>query len=143
MMNANVKADGRKVSLPAGRYYVGDPCHVVATGDWGKWLDDAYDNDFDPTKLLLADINGCPVVGIPTAHGDGRYFDDEGNGFGVDSGLLGLVPWNVVDASKILERPWLGLLVDFKDSAECWSRGGTIHLGEITIYTGDEDGGVT
>lgn len=73
-------------------FYIGDICYVLSddiySGVWGKiglYADGEY---------ATADGNKFAVAS--TAYGDGCYGDDYGNVYGVDAGVLGLVPFELV-----------------------------------------------
>lgn len=84
-------------------FYVGDICYALADdiydGIWGKWgyCDGKYST---PQGFAFA------VAG--TAHGDGEYVDQNGRLYGVDAGVIGLVPLELVkpeyrDGGQIFE----------------------------------------
>jgi len=72
--------------MPAGRYWVGDPCYCFDSS-WHKIL--------DSSKYLKEPYyreDGVAVVcALNTAHGDGMYLDRQGRSYPVDAGLIGLV----------------------------------------------------
>lgn len=118
------------VTMPAGQYWVGDPCYAVPNERWQKWLEAAdYEN---AVRFLLAELDGHPVLGIGTAYGDGLYTDDQGRDYPVDAGLIGVVPVEVA-------RPDVtGMhLVDFEDDFECRYDDGTIVLGLLVVVDTD------
>lgn len=79
------------ITMPAGKYFVGDPCYAVKDEMWLDWLNAA---DYSQNRHLVANTpDGYQVVGFNTAHGDGSYFDQYGFRYGVDAGLIGLVPY--------------------------------------------------
>jgi hypothetical protein len=83
------------VTMPPDTYWVGDPCYGVPESLWMPWLEAAdYKNE---RRFLIADIDGKPVLGVGTAHGDGVYYDQAGFAYGVDAGLIGLVPVGIED----------------------------------------------
>lgn len=78
------------VTMPAGEYWVGDPCYAIRDDAWMEWLRDAdYENE---RRFLLGHINGIPAVGVGTAYGDGTYLDEDYREYPVDAGLIGAVP---------------------------------------------------
>ena len=88
-----------------GRYYFGDICYVMKDsiyhGVWGKagWKDGVHDT---PEGTFA-------VAG--TAWGDGLYKGSDGREYGVDAGVLGIVPeslWKVDD----LEADSEGKVID-------------------------------
>lgn len=124
------------VTMPAGEYYVGDPCYAFDNHKrWMKWLKDA---DFDATpypRYLLAEVEGRPVLGIGTAYGDGAYSGTDGFEYGVDAGLLGVVPVEVAEDNALYAMK----KTTFDKPFTCSYDEGTITLGHIVIETGDDE----
>jgi hypothetical protein len=132
----------RKATVPAGDYYVGDPCYSVPDDLWMAWLEAADYTTPGREHVLVADIDGHPAVGVSTAFGDGVYEDWEGREYPVDAGLIGLVPVRVAkdDGQTTWDHsPDMNYRhrVTFTEPATCYHEDGTIHLGPITIETGD------
>lgn len=137
--NAVLGPNGDEVLMPPGTYRVGDPCYSVPTARWREWLTAA--NYMDEPTILLAELDGYPIIGIGTAYGDGRYVDAEGRTYAVDAGLIGLVPVGLPDLRD--DRSGLWHQVTFTEPFRCYYNESTqtIHLGTITIPTGDTDDG--
>jgi len=76
-----------EILVPAGQYYISDPCYIIKDEDWYTLLDSC--NFFNNP---IGDIKGFKCYASSTAFGDGEYFDQNGNSYSVDSGLIGLVP---------------------------------------------------
>lgn len=129
-------------TLPAGRYFLGDPCYAVKDADWALWLDEARKSDW---SILAADIDGYPVIGLSTAYGDGVYSSEQipEAEFSVDAGLIGLVSEEYAlenDRHDPDELERLGAFVTFFEPVACRrEENGDLHFGGITIRTGDED----
>ena len=70
-----------------------------------------------------------------TAHGDGVYHDQFGNEFGVDAGMIGCIPLELVGNFD----PRDGCAVEFTEPFTCGyeDEGGVIRIGEHRIPTGD------
>lgn len=73
-------------------FYIGDICYVlnddIYDGIWGK-IGQYQDGEY-------ATGGGNKFAVASTAYGDGCYADDYGNVYGVDAGVLGLVPLELV-----------------------------------------------
>lgn len=132
------------VHMPAGTYYVGDPCYVVPDHRWMEWLALADPDVFgeNPTRtdggtarIMNAELDGHPVLGIGTKYGDGVYVGSDGERYGVDAGLIGVVSVEIADATGLS----LGSVVKFDRPFTCSYEDGTIVLGHISIPTGDDD----
>lgn len=98
-------------------FYVGDICYVLGEEVyheyWGRkkeYKDGVYkENDFQ-----------FAVAG--TAYGDGEYIDNHGNVYGVDAGVIGIVPYetivrygrkgriNGIDGKPLSEQNIIGML---------------------------------
>lgn len=123
-------------SLPAGRYFVGDPCYALQGDDdaWCKLVDRFHGKRPDfrgGRKLIYKEQN---MFWATTAHGDGTYSDQLGHKYGVDAGLLSVVPVSLATTS-LVEMKRLGQIVDFPTVFVCYEEDGVIHLGHITINT--------
>lgn len=88
------------VKVKSGKgFYLGDVCYVlndeVYHGVWGKahYEDGAWE---DPKTGLQFAVAG-------TAYGDGEYVDGENHVYGVDAGVIGLVPLEMVGKTDGLE----------------------------------------
>lgn len=126
-----VATDGKRgavIVMPAGEYFIGDPCYSVPDEHWIPWLEAAEYQSVD-TYALAATIDGHPVVGLGTAYGDGEYADDEGNLYGVDAGLIGLVPVALGTRYSDTRR------VRFDAPVKVIMDGGVLHFGNISIDT--------
>jgi hypothetical protein len=118
--------------MPAGEYWVGDPCYAVADERWMEWLE-AADYMSEP-QILLAELDGKPVIGISTAYGDGEYLDEQGRSYPVDAGLIGLTPVELVTG-----EPSEMHKVTFANDITCSYDDGTINLGNISIDTDPDE----
>lgn len=72
-------------------FYVGDVCYAlnddIYYGIWGKW-------GYCAGKYSTPDGFAFAVAG--TSYGDGEYSDKMGRLYGVDAGVIGLVPLELV-----------------------------------------------
>ena len=94
-----------QVQIPAGDYWLSDPCYTIADSDWIPWLENC---NFREEDNLVGVIPGTDffAVGFRTAWGDGVYplqkLEYKGYSstadwtdvaeLGVDAGLIGFVP---------------------------------------------------
>lgn len=144
-MNINTK-DIRLDNIPAGAYYIGDPCY--AFDDHQQWLRLLDQSDFFDKPMV--EFEGFTVGAFHTAHGDGTYKGVDGNGktfdFDVDAGLIGFV------AAQLLEPEFARGLMEGTNKAgkfvffpEPWSaaswKDGNIRIGSTLIATdfGEEE----
>ncbi len=133
--------DPVSITMPAGKYFVGDPCFVVKDEMWMDWLKAA---DYTHNRHLVADTpDGYQVVGFNTAHGDGIYYDQFGTQYGVDAGLIGLVPYehNPEHISAEVEKFSIRCHLVTFDSPFVASvdENGNMQFGHITIITDYEE----
>lgn len=121
--------------VPAGTYVVGDPCYSIANDGWMDWLEAADFRNPDKGHVLQATIRGKVAVGVKTFAGDGCFTGTDGNEYGVDAGMIGLVPIEVADKNDLGERR---VVVTFDEPVTCFNDyDGNITLGDIVIATGD------
>ena len=74
--------------LPAGRYWIGDPCYVIDENQWDGFLEEV---DCEET---LFQFNNLDVVCAET-NGDGCW-DFDGKTYGIDAGLMAVIPAELV-----------------------------------------------
>ncbi len=120
-----------EVTVPAGKYWLCDPCYAVPSDLWMDLLNSC--EFFErPIGKVEADGEVYQVLGFGTAYGDGLYHDQFNNAFPVDAGLIGLTP---VGLSK--DEPFGALLVEFTDETTCSCYEGVLKFGKHEINTGD------
>jgi hypothetical protein len=123
-------------TLPPGTYIVGDPCYSIGEdhNDWMEWLEAADYTQNDRNHVLVAPYKGRLCVGVSTKYGDGEYYDNQGNSYGVDAGLVGLVAIEVSDRNSVGDGR---VIVTFDEEVDCFYEDGLIHLGHIEVETND------
>jgi hypothetical protein len=119
------------MKLKAGKYYVGDPCYVLQ-GKQSAWMKVLEASDYFNKPYTK---KGKTAVAFGTAYGDGEYYDQDGNAYPVDAGLIGVVPVSMATRKK----PTGVHLVDFKKPFECEQDGSVLKFGHIVIDTDPED----
>lgn len=126
-----------KIKMSAGKYFLGDCCYAVPNDLWGELL-----NSCDYFEEPIGTVRGYSILGLSTAYGDGYYPGSDGKSYGVDAGLIGLVPEEFIEKYPKRHRDHLeslGSFVEFSEDFECWNDNGTLHFGHIFIETGDEN----
>lgn len=116
-----------KFNLPAGSYYIGDPCYVIRDKDWEK-VCDVLSNTSGVLNVL-----SLPFFMAGTAYGDGTYQDNDQNEYPVDSGTLGAVPVeliDIVDPDATIKKFPNGLFIQYEN--------GIFQFGDIYIDTKGE-----
>jgi hypothetical protein len=122
------------VTLPAGEYWVGDPCYAIPDDRWMEWLEAAdYRREPSP-RYLVADLDGHSCVGVGTAYGDGVFHGSDGNNYPVDAGLIGAVPVEVCEGA-----PRGMHLMSFAGPFDLSYHDGVIKVGNVAINTDPDD----
>lgn len=117
------------MKLPAGTYFIGDPCYCFDKS-WSKVLNetDYYSEPYKTDKGISMAFN--------TAYGDGLYEDWFGGRYPVDAGLIGATDIRLVERSykgEKLEK--IGRVVEFKEEFEINSKNGILSFGKFKIDT--------
>jgi hypothetical protein len=146
------------------KFYVGDLCYVLNDDDWNTYCS-SYDwehpcdthsdpDGYDPEIWLSAEgidtdtwlqDDGAeswrPCLTYGTAYGDGRYNDQDGNPYSVDSGGIGCIRVDHADPQKLadaIERG-LGHLHEFEEQPSSGYDNGVIwfcdHTHQVEIQT--------
>lgn len=124
--------------LKKGKYYIGDPCYIF--GD--SWIDVLEKtNYFDNGEILK--LYGKKCAAGNTAYGDGTYRDNYGREYGVDAGLIGIMPVSLLSIdkeytiSKINKEKGMHI-VEFKEDFEVSINKGIFTFGDIIIDTAND-----
>lgn len=118
------------VVVPAGEYWLGDPCYTVPDRLWMGWLEACDYTNSETDHVLAANIDGHMALGVHTMYGDGLYYSSDGHELPVDAGLIGLVDVRIApDGGPGVHR------VTFTESVRARYVDGVIHLGDLTIDT--------
>ena len=127
----------QQVVVPAGKYWLCDPCYAVPEGLWMQLLNSC--DFFNEPVGTITDSHGAVhhVLAFGTAYGDGRYVDQHGNTYPVDAGLIGLTPVELGDPNGYIGA--LGTLVEFTGDTMCTNDGGRMRFGEYKINTLDDE----
>jgi hypothetical protein len=127
------------VIVPAGRYYLCDPCYAVRDEDWLPWLQAAnYGASPVDRNCILYGLttDGFPVLGFDTEHGDGRWQGSDGLTYGADAGMIGLVP---VEHNSMAQDKYAYMalnIVEFDRPTRCRrTDDGVLIFGKVRINT--------
>lgn len=123
------------IELQPGTYFIGDPCYVMSkTHD--SWVEKLESCNYFQEPYTE---RGKTAIAFSPAWGDGVYFDQDGWEYGVDAGLIGAVPLDLLDTSlEEIEERCLGRMVTFSEPFICTSDGGKLRFGHIVIDTDPE-----
>lgn len=88
-----------RLTIPPGRYFLGDPCYVIMTP--ARW--DQVTHMVHQSRQGLGGvvtIEGERVIAWSTGVGDGLFPGSDYFEYSVDSGLIGLVPWELCEPAE-------------------------------------------
>jgi len=119
------------VVVPAGKYVLGDPCYAVRDDLWSEACDTS---DCFTRPVAMVTLNGTrhKVLGFSTKWGDGTYLGSDGFRYGVDAGLIGLVPWEL---AKDNFDPELSTIIEFDRETIVTNDEGFMNFGRVLIET--------
>ena len=124
-----------KTILPPGEYYIGDPCYVISDNHdtWMEYVQEIYENVSPVPYKYFKDKK---IFCHGTAYGDGVYFDQFDNNYGVDAGLIGATPTDICEIKKD-DKNIKDLVVvhNFKKEFECFYEKGIFYIGHFKIDT--------
>jgi len=131
------------MTMPAGKYYVGDLCYVMNDDEWSE----VCDLFFPPTdtgfpgrgvdgEFTLKD--GRRFASFGTAYGDGVYRSNISTDHCVDSGSIGCIRVEDIRADKYDDIKSLGAIVEFDQPFEVLEDQGLLVFGHVQIETADE-----
>lgn len=145
-LDEGVVTGPNRAVLPAGRYFLGDPCYTAGRDDaaWQQWVDVGYmRSEASDSHIIGGTYNGHPVVASNTAYGDGEYYGSNGVSYSVDAGLIGVVPESVIRGMRLsqadLEGSGAWVEVSEPTALEFDPSDGTIYFGTVAIHTGDNE----
>lgn len=133
-----------EVTVPAGKYYLGDPCYLIPDADWLAWLEAA---DYRNAEAFVAKVPYTDLVAVAfsTAYGDGSYPLDtpdgtDGGYIPVDSGLIGVVPFDAITSPLSFDGSYK--IVNFDNDTVVTEEIGIMDFGGYIVNTdpnADED----
>lgn len=119
------------MTMPAGKYYIGDLCYVMDE-EWDEVCSLIIQgNECVDGEFVMK--NGTRFACYGTMWGDGAYRDQDGRGYSVDSGTIGCV---LVDDIQGRRGDTLGQVVEFTEPFDTYcTRDGVIVIGHVRIDT--------
>ena len=126
------------MTMPAGRYYIGDLCYVMHD-EWDEFCSITIkDRECLDGEFSLSDGRRFATYG--TAYGDGVYRSNIGTSHSVDAGLIGCVRIDDIRDNTYADIKDLGAVVEFDAPFETSQSDGVIRFGHVIIDTaGDDD----
>ena len=131
------------MTMPAGKYYVGDLCYVMDHDEWHQ----VCARTIQGTKIVDGEFeldDGRRFAIYGTAYGDGEYYDQYGHTYSVDAGSIGCILMSDIRANKYDNLLDLGAILEFAEPFEtAGGRGsanwdGVIKIGHVEIATSPE-----
>lgn len=132
------------MTMPAGKYYVGDLCYVMHP-EWDEFCGITIKGN----QCLEGEFNlkdGRRFATFSTMWGDGEYKDQYGNSYSVDAGLIGCIRVEDIRDETYGDIEDLGNIVEFHsdfvvrggrtEMGRDWD--GVIQIGHIRIETNPE-----
>lgn len=126
------------MTMPAGKYYVGDLCYVLHD----SW-DEFCDITISDREVLDGEFNfkdGRRFASFGTKWGDGSYMDQYARDYCVDAGLIGCISVSGIDnglqemAVDVGPR-FGGQIITFDKPFECYEEDGRIYIGDVVVNT--------
>ena len=121
-----------------GKYYIGDICYALKRNVYDKIWGDKYDY-----KDGEFEVEGAKFVVGRTKHGDGTFLGSDGVIYGVDAGVIGVVPEALWDPERHDSMEDGGRIVDVSKGLQFEAEDGNFNIdfdGEhVSIDTGDRD----
>ena len=132
------------MTMPAGRYWVGDLCYTMHS----EW-EEVCNLIITGNTCLDGEFNlkdGRRFAIYSTAYGDGEYPTNYGKFLSVDSGSIGCIKVEDIDTDNKDNFLDHGMIVEFDEEFESsGGRGrysdwdGEIVFGDVKVYTGEEE----
>lgn len=131
------------MTMPAGKYYVGDLCYVLHD-EWDEVCEIMF-NTPEPHGVRDGEFtlkDGRRFATYSTKYGDGGYYDNYGRSYSVDAGLIGCVLVDDIDLNNKSNNVDGGNIIEFADAFETsggrltsndWD--GIIRIGGVEIDT--------
>jgi hypothetical protein len=125
------------MTMPAGKYYIGDLCYAMTEKEWDEFCSITIAaNDVLNGEFQLPD--GRRFATYCTKWGDGTYSDNRGNSYPVDAGLIGCFLVADINPEKLENALDLGTVIDFDRDFTTESDSGMIRIGSVMIDTDPE-----
>lgn len=129
--------------FPAGKYYIGDPCYAVKDGKWIELVEttgcfglhNKFEIPYDNWNDGLFLYNGKKCFAEGTAYWVGSYQDNKGRIYGVDAGLIGIMPLECCDGN-LMDG---GNIVEFEKPFYVSANNGVFEFGNVIINTRDDE----
>lgn len=117
------------IVLPAGDYWIGDPCYAISPERWHDFLHSIN----HVTGQANKDGQQCAVF---RTHGDGTFPDQQKRLYPVDSGMIAAIPKAATDTPPpgYPSLTTMGQFVKSEQPLQCFSRQHSISFGPVAIH---------
>ena len=126
------------MTMPAGRYYIGDLCYVMHP-EWDEccelFFPPGYTSRGAEGEFTLRD--GRRFASFGTAFGDGEYYNNMGTSHLVDSGSIGCIRIEDIRDNTYDNIEELGAVVEFAEPFEVSANAGILKFGPVEIDTAE------
>lgn len=119
------------IKFKAGKYYVGDLCYVINDKNWDELIKKT--SCFSEESF---EFKGKEVFVAGTAYGDGTYYDNNGREYSVDAGLIGVIPFEIIDNNEEGDG---GQIIDFTNDFIAYEDDGKFYIDNFIIDTKEDD----
>ena len=128
------------MTMPAGRYYIGDLCYVMHP-EWDEVCNLFFPANHPPRgvegEFTLKD--GRRFASFSTAYGDGTYYSNINTEHSVDAGIIGCIRVEDIRDTEYDDPESLGAFVEFDKPFEVSSDGSSLVFGHVVIETGYDE----
>ena len=130
------------MTMPAGRYYIGDLCYVMHP-EWQECCE-LFFPPGAPGRGVEGEFtlkDGRRFASFGTAYGDGTYRSNVNTMHDVDSGSIGCIRVEDIRDTEYTKEflQGLGAFVEFTEPFEVSADQGLLMFGHVQIETGDEE----
>jgi len=125
------------MTMPAGKYYIGDLCYVMHP-EWDECCELFFPAGGHPPRGMEGEFtlkDGRRFASFSTAHGDGTYHANIGTEHLVDSGSIGCIRIEDIRDDQYDDFEELGAVVEFDQPFEVSSSAGMLVFGHVKIET--------
>lgn len=115
------------VTLPKGKYYIGDLCYIKKLSNvWDDFCHEFF-------KENHSEVAGIEFFAANTADGDGEFTGTDGFNYPVDAGLIGIISTKHLTEADLAED-YINV-TKFDKPFTVSADKGVFHFGHITIDT--------
>ena len=108
-----------------GKYYIGDPSYVLDENLYYDNLGEKY--NFSSGKYDINDNNDYIII-HDTHNGDGTFYDTKNRKYKVESGLIGLIPFKLIENEKLEIAKKNGNIFNFNNKVKFFYDAGIFYI---------------